>query len=335
MKKERLFYLDFIRAIAAVSIVLIHFNARYLFLPVPAPEKAVLTTTFGNLYLGNWGVSLFFIISGAALMYTYGESCELRTFYKKRFLSLYPMFWIAYSAVFLWDFYQNKRVPFDAPNRNIIFSILGFDGYLSQNIPTFYILGEWFLGAIILLYLIFPALRQGVIRFPVLTAVCAGIVYLLCIWTYRLPFEQSAFLPVRIPEFLLGMYFIRYVRKVNWKVCAVSAAVILLNTIVKPQWSASLQTTYIGAASFFVLVWLSEFVGWKWLKEACKVLSKYSYAIFLVHHVVIARMMATFDLEHITRLQSYLLFACCCIVIGIFTRLLYVVHGRVMAAVRR
>lgn len=28
-RKERLFYLDFIRAIAAVSIVITHFNARY------------------------------------------------------------------------------------------------------------------------------------------------------------------------------------------------------------------------------------------------------------------------------------------------------------------
>ena len=30
-KKQRLFYLDFIRAIAAISIVITHFNARYIF----------------------------------------------------------------------------------------------------------------------------------------------------------------------------------------------------------------------------------------------------------------------------------------------------------------
>ena len=37
MKKERLFYLDFVRAVAAVSIVITHFNARYLYLNPPMP----------------------------------------------------------------------------------------------------------------------------------------------------------------------------------------------------------------------------------------------------------------------------------------------------------
>lgn len=87
MKKERLFYLDFVRAIAVISIVITHFNARFLYLNPPMPEKAVLTTNVGNLYIGDWGVSLFFIISGAALMYIYQEKCDWKLFYKKRFFS--------------------------------------------------------------------------------------------------------------------------------------------------------------------------------------------------------------------------------------------------------
>ena len=156
MKKERLFYLDFVRAIAAVSIVITHFNARFLLLNLPTPEKAVITTTVSNIYIGNWGVSLFFIISGAALMYVYEEKCDLKTFYKKRFFSIYPMFWIAYFFAFCYLFYVNKAIPGGgAPKKNFILSIIGFDGLMAENVQTFYILGEWFLGAIILMYVFF------------------------------------------------------------------------------------------------------------------------------------------------------------------------------------
>ena len=44
MKRERLFYLDFIRAIATVAIVLTHYNALFFYNVYPqAPEKVVIT----------------------------------------------------------------------------------------------------------------------------------------------------------------------------------------------------------------------------------------------------------------------------------------------------
>ena len=83
MRKERLFYLDFIRAIATISIIMTHFNARYIYAGVQYIYKAIISTTFFNIYIGDWGVSLFFIISGAALMYVYQEKLEYKRFYKK------------------------------------------------------------------------------------------------------------------------------------------------------------------------------------------------------------------------------------------------------------
>ena len=100
MKKERLFYLDFVRAIATLAIVVTHFNARYLFMNPPAPEKTVLTTSIGNLYIGDWGVSLFFIISGAALMYVYEEKCRLKTFYKSGFCPFIRCFGLRMRWIF-------------------------------------------------------------------------------------------------------------------------------------------------------------------------------------------------------------------------------------------
>ena len=149
MKKERIFYLDFVRAIAVVLILMTHYNAVYLY--AGQPDKVFITAQIGNIYIGDFGVSLFFIISGAALMYVYDEKCELINFYKKRFLSIYPMFWIAYFIAFLYQFYVNKGIDLTVPKRNILLTLFGFDGYFAAVMPTFYILGELFLGCIILI----------------------------------------------------------------------------------------------------------------------------------------------------------------------------------------
>lgn len=97
MKRERIFYLDFVRAVATISIIFTHYNALFIYnTSIPMPQKAILTMTVGNVYIGSWGVSLFLIISGAALMYVYENELDVLKFWKKRFINIYPMFWIAY-----------------------------------------------------------------------------------------------------------------------------------------------------------------------------------------------------------------------------------------------
>ena len=44
----------------------------------------------------------------------------------------------------------------DIPRWRVIFSVLGLDGYLAPVTVTFYKIGEWFLGVILILYLVFP-----------------------------------------------------------------------------------------------------------------------------------------------------------------------------------
>lgn len=334
MSKKRLFYLDFVRAIAAISIVITHFNARYLYLNPPMPEKAVITTTVSNIYIGGWGVSLFFIISGAALMYVYGENCDVKKFYKKRFISIYPMFWMAYVVAFLYLFYTNKTIPGEGtPKINMIFSVLGFDGLLAENFAMFYVLGEWFLGAIILLYLIFPILRELVLKKPVITVIGVLTIYFLIVFFYDGNFNSAKIIFTRLPEIMFGMYFVKWGRKVNWKFAVLSVMILILNSIIKPEWSVNLQTTYVGIASFIVLVYLSYYLENVVVKKICNTISKYSYSIFLVHHVIIAKMMSTFDLVSISIVDSYVLFVSICFVIALFSWLLYNFHAYVMKQV--
>ena len=84
MKRERIFYLDFVRAVATISIIFTHYNALFIYnTSIPMPQKAILTMTVGNVYIGSWGVSLFLIISGAALMYVYENELDVLKFWKK------------------------------------------------------------------------------------------------------------------------------------------------------------------------------------------------------------------------------------------------------------
>ena len=334
MKKERLFYLDFVRAIAVVSILMTHFNARYLYLVPPMPEKAVITTMVSNIYIGNWGVSLFFIISGSALMYVYQDKLELKKFYKKRFLSIYPMFWMAYIIAFAYFCVKNHMMPgAGTPKVNFIFTILGLDGMLAAYIPTFYILGEWFLGTIILMYLLFPLLRTGVNQKPVLTAAAVLVIYAV-MFLLEDRVNISIIVLTRLPEIVFGMYFVRWGKKVDWKMALSAFLILIVNGVVAPSWSSMLQTTYVGIASFIVLVFLSYYLKFSACEKFCDVISKYSYAIFLVHHVIIAEIMARFDLVNISVKKSYLLFAAICVVIAVFAWILFRVHAFIMGRIK-
>ena len=80
-KKARLFPLDFVRVIGAVLIVLFHFNmSLYLFPGISFQPLLFLNYANGNI--GHIGVSLFFILSGASLMYTYEAGLKPADYFK-------------------------------------------------------------------------------------------------------------------------------------------------------------------------------------------------------------------------------------------------------------
>ena len=68
MKRERLFYLDFVRALAAIAIVITHYNAIFLYMNPQITNCYIIDAYVFNVYIGSFGVSLFLIISGASLI---------------------------------------------------------------------------------------------------------------------------------------------------------------------------------------------------------------------------------------------------------------------------
>lgn len=337
MKKERCFYLDFIRAIAVVSILITHYNANFIYMNAEsALDKVVLSTKVANIYIGDFGVSLFLIISGAALMYTYNERLELKTFYKKRFISIYPMFWIAYVIVFAHHFILNGGMDQTIPKYRLLFTLIGEDGYIGTVISTFYLIGEWFLGFIIIIYVIFPILRIGVQKYPIITIVLIMTLYSYFTIHYNINFIKNIFLFNRLPEIVFGMFFVQYIKKINIWVAGGALLLLLMNSICKPELDASFQMTYVGIASFLLLTYISQYLEKGILvKRVCQILSKYSYAIFLTHHYITQLFVAKINLTTITRFESYILFIIICCVVGFFSKLLYMLNNYVVASCRK
>lgn len=348
--RPRLFYLDFIRAFATILIVITHFNNP--FLTVKGAHPIFFNRPF-NIYVGDWGVSLFLIISGAALMYTHGtqKKTDWKRFYYRRFITIFPMYWIAYIVVNLCLFIRGHgSLPYSAPKWRILLSVFAFDGLASTGgIKTFYTLGEWFLGFIIIFYLIYPLMQAGVRDHPWTTAMCILALYCVTVVYVRFidvshtgvtingyTFPAAILLTMRLPELAFGMYFTHYMKKINpW--AGLIALAFLVVQCIYPFAGLLLDdiaVTTVGIASFVILVWIARWFDIAVIKTSVKWIARYSYPIFLVHHQLI-----TFVFRHVgpTTLnvaQTYLLFAVDCIVIGITAVILDLVEKQVLSGIR-
>lgn len=334
MQKERLFYLDFVRAIGTILIILTHYNALFLFNSFSQNKSGIiLTADISNVYIGSVGVSLFLIVSGAALTYVY-ENKEMKvfSFYKKRLSSIYPIFWIGYILAFCITFCQNHGIQQGIPRKNIIFSILGIDTYLANyGVATFALVGEWFIGLILMIYILFPLLLKLFNSHPVILGMLTVILYCISVWKI----DNNIDLFKWLPHFIFGMYFARYIKKVDWEIAIICFFVIIFNKIKNLPVLENIKVMYIGISVFVVLVFLSKYMQWEWNKKICGVICKYSYACFVIHHFVIYQITQKFDLAIISRTNSACLFLVCCIAIAISSWLLYQIYVKIANVFKR
>ena len=308
-KRTRIFYLDLVRALAALLIVLTHFNNPYL-----ADGGYVLTNFPFGIYVGGLGVSLFLIISGAALTVTYRRPINLKRFYWKRCLNIYPMFWTAWILATLYFFVATGgRPPNSAPTRSLIFTVLGVDGLVANfQVRTAYLLGEWFLGFILLYYLVFPLLLWAIDRFPIITGVLILAAYaatVIIMQRYFAGYSSAMILTTRLPELAFGSYFVLYVRRVHWGVVIPAAAVLAVSAMLPEEIPEDVATTLVGISAFLILVVVGRYVAIQPVRAFVGLIARYSYPIFLVHHVVIWHLSHRIDVYGLFPIQRYILLA--------------------------
>ena len=308
--RTRIFYLDLIRAVAALLIVLTHFNAHLR----EHGGGDILTFEPVGIYVGALGGSLGLIISGAALTFTYRRPIDLKRFYWKRFRSIYPMFWTAWVLATLYlTLISNGRPPNVGPARTFIFTLLGIDGLaLNFHFRTMYLLGEWFIGFIILYYVVFPLILWAIDRFPVVTGVVILAAYAataVIMHRYFSGYPSSMVLTTRLPELAFGSYFVLYVRRVHWVTVIPAAAVLAVSAMLPEKIPEDVGTTIVGISAFLILVVAGRYVAIQPVRAFVGLIARYSYPIFLVHHVVIWHLSQRIDVYGLFPLQRYMLLA--------------------------
>ena len=157
-----------------------------------------------------------------------------------------------------------------------------------------------FLGGPLFLYLLFPLLRWGLRKQPLLTwavVLAASLPVHYMGWDARL-------VAIHIPEFLLGMAYVHWKRPARLGVLAGCAVLLFTPAAADGKVACAL----FSAAAFILLATLGGCIHWVPLQNACALLSKYSYAVFLTHHVIILRLVDNFDLAAMTRRDTALLF---------------------------
>lgn len=309
--EERVLYLDIIRAAAICLIIIFHFNTHALALGVTT-SAIFWETSFGggHGFLGNIGVSLFITLSGASLMLSTRGGFDAKAFYKKRFLSIYPLFWLTYAVTFLALLLLHRNIPAQAQPWTFLLTIAGLDGFLSYAIPNFYLLGEWFLGFIIIMYIFFPFLRYLFLEYPLFAGLLCLCITLTVGKYYNLTMTVDRFPLFRISEFMFGMVFIYLFRPSHkaMNLLLFGMAGLLFYRSFPYGLPHPFGLVVQGLCIFVCLACVSELFNEVLFARAIRFVSAHSYGAFLVHHVLLIQVLPLFKDRHMGIFNSYSLF---------------------------
>ena len=359
-KRERRNEFDLIRAVSTVWIVLFHYS--YTFVQYGVGGSHLYVMMYAN---GAWGalfVSLFFMLSGASLYYNWGDRITSFTgkggvldFYKRRWLAIFPMFYIAWFV-----FYLMYVISFDwlwnwgGQYRKLILTFLGVDGYFMYREMNYYTVGEWFLGAIIMLYVLYPLLQWCMKKIPIVTTVFIVLLFGLNVARREIPFMAPYNAWVQISDninmitclmsFWIGMLLMRYNKclmtgKASYLSFSLSLILSILILFIPLPAGTLILTPILSASIYILLTFLSSFLDGHLKKRKAYDLvtgffSRYSYPIFLIHHVVIQKMITLFTGKEVTFAFSILYFFVTLLVISLAALLLSKLTDLILKGIR-
>lgn len=174
---------------------------------------------FGLRRMGNVGVDMFLFLSGMGLWFSWmknsqslpsGSHPSFISFYKRRFLRIYPA-WLLVASVF----YISKYLEGPRYSANIVDLIgditLNWDFWLHDEL-TF-----WYIPATMMLYIFAPFYMELVRRHPVFRWLPVAMVMWCVIVQYVLPIHQAVghieIFWSRVPIFFIGVNMGEWIRQ--------------------------------------------------------------------------------------------------------------------------
>ncbi|WP_315072959.1 acyltransferase [uncultured Clostridium sp.] len=316
-KREKMFCFDLIRVLSTFLIVCCHFSVAFSQYNISGFSNYLLN--FANSDSGKLGVYLFFMISGSTLIYNYqGDEFSILQFYKKRWIRIFPLFYLAWILFYFIKVMEVKNFLFNGSITRFRWTIMGIDYYVGGMYPTYAIVGEWFTGAIIVIYVIFPLLRllykHSLLYY--ITSIVLYILYLVNFFIFPLPHTtnvETVF--VDIFYFWVGMVLIK--ERESLKNIPIYLLIIPLVPllIVKNQYSITTNSLII---SIIIYILCMRVYNGEVLESniVFKFISKYSYAIYLTHHQIIYLVIKNFANGYLPIWKSFIIYCIIWLIIG-------------------
>ena len=305
--KKRYNFMNLLRVLSMFAIVFYHMVFTLYLYGIRQHDSIKVMFCNANMHIAKVGVSLFFILSGCGLMMSSNnDSFSIKEFYKKRFVKILIPFYIVYIFYFVYHIVTGHlTLPHPFAERHLkpysfLFTVFGMDSYIdSFKIPSCSLgIGEWFLGCLILMYILFPLLRVLMLKRPYMTFAVATFYYaLMIIKYYDFKFISTVPMftnfPIKIYDFILGMFLARILDRLPKWTCLLGLIVNIFFALYPKELPGidSYQIVIHSVAAFLAFYGLEQFLTNKEkFNFAVAKLCSYSYEYFLIHHIIITYM---------------------------------------------
>ena len=286
LNKKRIPEIIFTRACCSLGIVIFHYFCRS-----KGNFKLLFKTSNSNF--GFIFVTSFFSISGAVLYYNYPKIKSFKSFYFKRWKSIFPSFYICYIYFFLRDLFRHHKLIYKGNWSKLILTLIGMDGYFLYAIQNYYLVGEWFLGAIIIIYIFYPFIlwlklnNYGII-----------INIFLCFFYFLFIYKKDFFIIANernlitcFTSFYFGMNIIQFRKFIFDNKVLFIIAFILFIILCSIKISSFILIHQIQGFSLLIILFkFGQYAMNSKLRILFEEFSNLSYIIFLYHHQI------TFDI---------------------------------------
>ena len=324
--QKRIQELDVLRVIAMFFVITYHFGCEYAAAGIPFFNLFYLTP---NYDFGNIAVTIFIALSGGLLYKRYGvianAQVPFKTFYLKRVKAIYPPFWILSLyiplSIIRHAIADGNAFAMGHP-LTLLLTVVGFDGYFKIfGVDTYAFCGDWFVGAIVLLYLLYPLLAKCYRKSPTITLLTLAGLYAS---QFLLPTEYNdvlSALPATLAfKFCIGFALIEnFERLRNWKVAGIAGISFFALTFIDIP--GRINTDALGMlaafALFAIIFYIAPFLlRYNAISKPIQKLAVLSYCVFLVQHVGIiwaqTAFIKIFDKMHwaFTEWNTLALFVC-------------------------
>ncbi len=293
MNKNHFEPLNALRGIAALSVVLFHYTAKYReFFGHSFSEQL-------DFKYGYYGVSLFFIISGFVIFMTVNKVKTTSEFIYRRFIRLYPTFWICMLITFFGVNYWGLLPKLFTSWKDALFNLTMFYRNLQmltdiKDVDGAYwsLLPELRFYFLIVLVLFFKQIKN---------IKCVGLVWLvlIVIENYLCHIRiLGMFIDLQFGGFFMaGILFYKIVvdkENTFWNHLFISCTLVL-NCLLYNKWEN--EGTFVFVPLVYLVFYLFSFGYLDWLKsKALLFLGTISYPLYLIHQNLGYTMIKQFEL---------------------------------------